>query len=102
MRQKFYLSAIVFERCGKIKTSNLEAQQSERISKRAFLKQILDSDIELIQLPCPDFSYMAVIAGGMLSLSSTLLFSVKRQNVCWNQFSCRLKNIFLPQNVLNS
>lgn len=56
MRQKIlFVQPLFFERCGKIKHQNLEAQQSERISKRAFLKQILDSDIELIQLPCPEF-----------------------------------------------
>ena len=54
--KNFICQPLFFERCGKIKNIKiLEAQQSERISKRAFLKQILDSDIELIQLPCPEF-----------------------------------------------
>ena len=56
MRQKIlFVSHCFLNDAAKLKHQNLEAQQSERISKRAFLKQILDSDIELIQLPCPEF-----------------------------------------------
>ena len=56
MKQKIlFVSHCFLNDAAKLKHQNLEAQQSERISKRAFLKQILDSDIELIQLPCPEF-----------------------------------------------
>lgn len=97
MRQKFYLSAIVFERCGKIKTSKFVAQQSgtEFPKELPSLKQILDSDINSSNSSCPEFLLYGSNRWGHAVSADT--FSVKRQNVCWNQFSCRLKNIFFPR-----
>lgn len=46
MRQKIlFVSHCFLNDAAKLKHQNLEAQQSERISKRAFLKQILDREM---------------------------------------------------------
>ena len=56
MKQKIlFVSHCFLNDAAKLKNQNLKDQQLERNAKRAFLKQALDYDIELIQLPCPEF-----------------------------------------------
>ncbi len=56
MKQKIlFISHCILNNATKLKYPNLEEQQSEHTAKKTFLKHILDNDIELIQLPCPEF-----------------------------------------------
>lgn len=50
-----FISHCFFNDATKLKHQNETAQTQERLSKRRFLKQALNADIELIQLPCPEF-----------------------------------------------
>lgn len=56
MKQKIlFVSHCFLNDAAKLKNQNFEEQQSERAAKRSFLKYALDCDVELIQLPCPEF-----------------------------------------------
>lgn len=56
MKQKVLLLSHCFLNDGtKLRNADADEFAMERTSKRAFLKQALDSNIELLQLPCPEF-----------------------------------------------
>ena len=56
MKQKILFVSHCFLNDGaKLKNQNLSEMERERKNKREFLKKILDADIEIIQLPCPEF-----------------------------------------------
>ena len=83
MKQKILFVSHCFLNDGaKLKNQNLSEMERERKNKREFLKKILDADIEIIQLPCPEFICTDQIAGGMRCLSLILHFFAKNQEKC--------------------
>jgi predicted secreted protein len=54
-QQILFVCHCFFNDASKLKHQDSEKQNLERQKKRLLLKNFLDNDIELIQLPCPEF-----------------------------------------------
>ena len=83
MKQKILFVSHCFLNDGaKLKNQNLSEMERERKNKREFLKKILDADIEIIQLPCPEFIlYGAKRWGHAASQFDTAFFRKESRNM---------------------
>lgn len=65
MEKILVVSHCILNKASKVKGYNMEEMEEENQLRKELLKEVFDKDIELLQLPCPEFICMVQNVGVM-------------------------------------
>ena len=93
MKKIVFVSHCILNTASKVVLYNREDIDAEEKLRLQFLQKALDKGVQIVQLPCPEFTLYGAKDGDMFPISSTIRFSGSTVKKSWNRSSISSRNI---------